>query len=241
MNKIFLIILFVPMFLLACGQNPATNQLNSKKFNKLIDKDNAIILDVRTKNEFKNGHIKDAGQLNYYAMDFKKKLLLLPRNQPVYLYCNTGYRSDRAANILIKNGYTNIYNLEYGILEWNINNLPIIIEPDARPDLDNKFELKQYQALINSDSLVFIDFYAPWCAPCRKMSPMIDSLKLEYHNRINIVKINTDASKKLVKELKLLGVPYLVLYRKGQLLFSQNGMISKTELKETFDSQINND
>lgn len=241
MNKIFLIILFVPMFLVACGQNPATNQLKARKFNKLIDKDNAIILDVRTKNEFKNGHIKDAGQLNYYAMDFKKKLLLLPRNQPVYLYCNTGYRSDRAANILIKNGYTNIYNLEYGILEWNINNLPIIIEPDARPDLDNKFELKQYQALINSDSLVFIDFYAPWCAPCRKMSPMIDSLKLEYHNRINIVKINTDASKKLVKELKLLGVPYLVLYRKGQLLFSQNGMISKTELKETFDSQINND
>jgi len=106
------------------------------------------------------------------------------------------------------------------------------------PDLDNKFEPDQYQKLINSDSLVFIDFYAPWCGPCRKMMPMMDSLMVEYHNRIKIVKINADASKKLIKNLKILGVPYLVFYHKGEILFSQNGIINRKELEGIFDSQI---
>jgi len=57
-----------------------------------------------------------------------------------------------------------------------------------------------YNRLLQSDSLVFIDFYAPWCGPCRKMMPMMDSLKVSYHKKLKIVKINSDASKKLMKE-----------------------------------------
>ncbi len=138
------------------------------------------------------------------------------------MYCNTGYRSERAARTLVKNGYTNIYNLEHGILEWNLQNLDIVIEADARPDLDNIMEFTEYSKLIESDSLVFIDFYALWCGPCRKMMPMIGSIKVEYHNKINIVKINAYASKKLMKELNIVSVPYFVLYQKGELLFSKN-------------------
>ena len=60
------------------------------------------------------------GQLNYYALDFKRKLLLLPRDQAVYLYCNTGYRSQRAAEILADKGYRQVHNLEHGIMEWDL-------------------------------------------------------------------------------------------------------------------------
>lgn len=66
----------------------------------------------------------------------------------------------------------------------------------------------------------------------------MDSLMVEYHNRIKIVKINADASKKLIKNLKILGVPYLVFYHKGEILFSQNGIINRKELEGIFDSQI---
>jgi len=222
-------------FFTACGQNLAVKQLNSIEFEKLIKDSSGTLLDVRTLGEFKNGHIKDAGQLNYYALDFSQRLLMLSKDQPIYLYCNTGYRSQRAAEILIENGYKNVYNLEHGILEWNLKNFPVLVEPDAKPDTENKMEIDEFTALINSDKLVFIDFYAPWCAPCRKMMPMIDSLKTEYKGKITIVKINVDASKKLMKELAIMSVPYLVLYHNGIILFSHNGLVSRNELENLFE------
>jgi len=218
----------------ACGQNPNVKQVNSIKFEKLIKDSTGTLLDVRTLGEFKNGHVADAGQLNYYALDFRRKLLLLSKDQPIYLYCNTGYRSQRAAEILVKNGYKEVYNLEHGILEWNLKNLPVLVEPDAKPDTENKMEPDEFNALINSEKLVFVDFYAPWCAPCRKMMPMMDSLKTEYKDKVTIVKINVDASKKLMKELSIVSVPYLVLYHKGIILYSKYGLTEKQELEKVF-------
>lgn len=239
MKRLFSIIIPTFLFLNACGQNQAVKQLSSLEFEKLINSSSGTLLDVRTLGEFKNGHIDNAGQLNYYALDFRQKLLLLPKNQPVYLYCNTGYRSQKAAKILVENGYTEVYNLQHGIMEWNLQNLPVTIDSDAKPDTENKMELDEFNALIHSEKLVFVDFYAPWCAPCRKMMPMIDSLKTEYQGKISIVKINVDASKKLAKELGIASVPYLVLYHEGIAEFSHNGLIKRDELEKIFENSIN--
>ncbi len=209
--------------------------LNSKKFNHIIHLQKGILLDVRTRSEFQNGHISEAGQLNYYNLNFKKKLLLLPKELPVYLYCNTGYRSKRAAEILIKNGYTQVYNLENGIMEWNLNNLPVVVEPNASPNSENKMEPDEFYALIQSDKSVFVDFYAPWCAPCRKMMPMIDSLKAEYKGNITIVKINADASKKLIKDIRLGSVPYFRFYKSGTKIFEHLGVIKKEQITALFE------
>ena len=62
--------------------------------------------------------------------------------------------------------------------------------------------------------------------------PIIDSLKTEYMDEHTIVKINVDASKKLVKELRIGGVPYLVVYRNGKILNSRNGLLYREELIE---------
>ena len=222
------------------GQTTTVRQVSSKKFNELISVNDGILLDVRTTSEFKNGHIPDAGNLNFYAFDFRKKLNLLPEDQPIFLYCNTGYRSEKTAEILIRNGYKNVYNLQHGIMEWELIDLPVIVEPDASPDTENKMDPGQYYAIIESDSLVFIDFYAPWCGPCRKMMPMIDSLIVDYHQEINMYKVNVDASKKLVKEMQLVGVPYLVLLHKGKILFSRNGSIDRRELTSILEQNIVN-
>lgn len=235
--------IFTGLFLILLSvfaQKISIKQLSSKKFNNLISENNIIILDVRTTNEFKNGHIKNAGQLNFYTLDFRRKLLLLPKDQAIYLYCNTGYRSYKAAIILVENGYTNVNNLEHGIMEWELENFSISIDIDAKPDTDNKLNINDFQNLINSDSLVLIDFYAPWCAPCLKLLPIIDSLKLEYKNRIKIVKVNTDASKKLIRKLKITEIPFLLLYNKGQILHSKKGLISKQELQDIFDLHLKN-
>jgi thioredoxin len=214
------------------GQTEPFKPLNSQELSYMLRKGNITLIDVRTPGEFKNGHLKDAGQINYYDLDFKKKLLLLPIDEPVYLYCNTGYRSSKAAEILAENGYEEVYNLEYGIMEWNLYDLPVVVEPDARPDIKDRMEPDEFYALIQSDKPVLIDFYAPWCGPCRQMLPIIDSLKTEYKDEHTIVKINVDASKRLVKELQIGGVPYLVVYQNGKILNSHKGLLSREELIE---------
>lgn len=231
---------FIPVvFLLsACAQTNNYKEVNSQQFLQLIASGNGILIDVRTESEFSNGHIANAGNLNIYSPDFRRSLLLLPKDQPIYLYCLSGNRSVMAAKILVENGYKDVYNLQNGMMEWNIQNLPVVKEANAKPDTDNSMEPEQFATLIGSDSLVFIDFYAPWCGPCRKMMPMIDSLKLEYHGKVKIEKVNVDASKILVKELKIIGVPYLALYNKGEVLFSKNGTVSREELTGIFKTNI---
>ena len=241
MCKSLFTLLLISMFLHpVIGQNPSTKQVNSQEFNQLISKNKGVLLDVRTEREFKNGHIENSGQLNFYARDFRQRLLLLPKDQPVYLYCNTGWRSNIAASYLIRNGYTQVYNLEHGIMEWEQADFPVTIDPNAQPETDDRFLTPEFNALIHQDELVFIDFYAPWCGPCRQMMPMIDSLTKEYKGRVNIVKINADASKRLMRELQMVTVPYLVIYQNGKILFEHKGLIEEQELVAILELHYNN-
>ncbi len=237
MNRYIFIMIILASIIKTNAQSGNFIQMSSSEFNKLLNK-KGTLLDVRTRGEFANGHIPGAGQLNYYSLDFRQKLLLTPKDEPVYLYCNTGYRSRKAAEILSENGYSNVYNLQHGIMEWELVNLPVITEPDARPDQENKMEPDEFAALLESEIPVFIDFYAPWCGPCRQMMPMIDSLTVEYREKIKIVKINADASKKLIREQQLMGVPYLVLYKNGEKVFSHTGLIQREELIKVFNLSL---
>ncbi len=67
---------------------------------------------------------------------------------------------------------------------------------------------------------------------------MIDSLKVEYHERIPIIKINADASKRLMRQMELVSVPYLALYRDGHLVFEHYGIISREKLKGQLDAAL---
>ncbi len=238
MKRQLLIAAIFQLIISACGQNSKINQLNAIEFNKLVSEHDVMLIDVRTKQEFENGHIKNAKLINIYQADFKQKLLLLPKDKEIYVYCYSGARSSNAANILLENGYSKVFNLQRGIIEWNANNLQLVKGAISNQKLENSYTLSQYKTLIKSDELVFIDFYAPWCAPCRKMMPMVDSLKVKYQNRIKIVKINTDASKQLMKELNIKGVPYLSLFHNGEMIFSKSGIINRKELTAIFDSEI---
>lgn len=118
MKSIFFLVLTLCAVSVINAQRATIKNVNSTEFKSLLAKKEGVLLDVRTVFEFDSGHLMGADQLNYYACNFKQSLLLLPKDKPVYVYCKTGYRSNKAAQILKENGYTNIYNLQNGIEEW---------------------------------------------------------------------------------------------------------------------------
>ncbi len=238
MNKIIITFFIAIISNFVFGQENTVIQVNSSDFQNLILTKKGALLDVRTKSEFDAEHIEDAGQLNFYSLDFKQKLSLLADNEPIYLYCNTGYRSQKAGEMLVEMEYKNVYNLEHGIMEWNLQEFPVIEGDRSKLNKENKMSVDEYQTLISSEGLVFIDFYATWCRPCRVMMPLIDSLKTEYYGKVKVVKVNSDVSKKLVKELELNSVPYFQLFNNGNLIFEKYGMITRKEIIAIFEEQL---
>ena len=75
---------------------------------------NAILLDVRTPEEYSFGHLDGAMNVNWYDIDFKEKVDDLERSKTVYLYCKAGGRSAKAAAVMREMGFTNVVNLEGG-------------------------------------------------------------------------------------------------------------------------------
>jgi len=238
-SRLVLIFVFLVAMLQSCGQTTEVKHLTALKFQELIADSTGILLDVRTIQEFNNGHLKGAGQLNFYERDFGNRLLMLPKDEPIFLYCNTGYRSGIAARFLVQQGYSRVYNMQRGIMEWNYNRLPIERTPGAVANMENSYTREQLITIINSDSLVFIDFYAPWCAPCQRMMPMIDSLISEYSGQVHMLKINADASKDLMREMHITGVPYFVFFHRGKVVFHKGGMISRDEVEQLFAKYLN--
>jgi thioredoxin 1 len=231
--KTISVLIFTILFTMACkAQNSDVMHVSSAEFNDLISGNDGVLLDVRTIPEFFGGHIPNSEQMNYYAKDFKQSLLMLPKDKPIYIYCNTGYRSRKAANTLVENGYAEVYNLRRGIMEWNLLDLPVVSDPSAGAVQENRMDVPEFQALLKSDKPVLIDFYAPWCAPCRQMMPMVDSLGIEYQNNLQLVKINADASKELMRQIRLGTVPYFALIYNGEVLFSHEGVITRQQLEE---------
>jgi len=87
--------------------------------------ENFIILDVRTYDEFINGHIPNAINIDYYSGNFENNLLKLPRDKIYLIYCKKGIRSRSAAEIMGKNGFQFIFNFSGGIDEWEKERLPL--------------------------------------------------------------------------------------------------------------------
>ncbi len=93
-----------------------------------------------------------------------------------------------------------------------------------------------FDQIIQSDVPVLIDFWATWCGPCLAMTPILDELKAELGDRVQIVKIDVDEHTDLAVQMKVMGVPTFMLYKSGQLLWSEAGTQTKTALKKIIES-----
>ena len=89
------------------------------------DNPDFVILDVRTPEEFADGHIENAINLDYYFETFRDELNKLDKNKKYLIYCRSGNRSGKALNIMEEVNFREVYNMVGGIIEWGAEGLPI--------------------------------------------------------------------------------------------------------------------
>jgi len=107
-------------------------KVGPEEFRQLIESEGAegTLLDARTPQEVREGHIEGAINLNFYDSDFREQLESLDESKPVYVYCRSGGRSGRAAKMLRAAGFPKVYDLEGGILAWKEADMPLVEESE---------------------------------------------------------------------------------------------------------------
>ena len=111
-------LLAIPFFI-SCGQKTSDNKLlSAQEFKNFIDSADVHLIDVRTPNEFNQGHIEGALNIDFIAPDFRKQLELLSHDKPIVIYCRTGRRSGLTTKTLLELGFDEIYDLKYGTMSW---------------------------------------------------------------------------------------------------------------------------
>lgn len=93
-----------------------------------------------------------------------------------------------------------------------------------------------FNALIDADQLVLIDFSAEWCGPCKMLAPILKDVKAELGDSVKIVKIDVDKNQSLASKYQVRGVPTMLLFKKGQQLWRQSGVLQKSEIVQVVKS-----
>lgn len=108
----------------------AVPSISIKDASNLIKKNNLnpdfIIVDLRTPDEFNSGYLANAVNIDYYSPDFKSNIDKLDRNREYLVYCRSGIRGAAATQIMIDLGFTKVYNLSGGIVQWIDAGNPIL-------------------------------------------------------------------------------------------------------------------
>jgi thioredoxin 1 len=90
--------------------------------------------------------------------------------------------------------------------------------------------MKEFEALINADKPVLVDFYADWCDPCKWLVPILDEVKKNISHKGNIIKINIEEQEELKNLYDIRSVPTLILFKNGKVEWRMNGFKTAPEL-----------
>lgn len=91
--------------------------------------------------------------------------------------------------------------------------------------------------VIESDLPVLVDYWAPWCGPCRILGPIVDEIAAELAGSVRVGKVNVDEEPELATQAGALGIPYVVLYRDGEAVATSVGAQPKARLEEALGLQ----
>jgi thioredoxin len=215
------------LFFSCNSKNEETNLSPNQFKNKIKEMPSAPLIDVRTPDEFSKGHLPNAQNIDWNGDDFDKQVTTINKSTPIFVYCLSGGRSSSAAAKMRNDGFKKVYELDGGIMKWRSENLP---ETTDNQKKSIGMTLEDFNKLLKSDKPVLVDFYAEWCAPCKKMNPHLVEIATEMSEKVTIIRIDADSNSELCNALKIESLPVLLLYKKTKLSWTNLGYIETEDI-----------
>ena len=215
------LLFFLTLLIHPFAQN---KELSPELFRDSLQNKGIQLLDVRTSEEFNQGHIANAFQADWNNLEqFKERTASLDKHKPLYVYCLAGSRSAAAQKWLIQQGFETVYNLRGGMNAWNLEDLPVEGKKEVQ-----QIALTEFMASIPTDRTVLVDIGAEWCPPCKKMSPIVTELSQEYP----VIYVDGGSQTQLAKDLGASVFPTFIAFKDGKEAKRITGVCSKEELQK---------
>jgi thioredoxin 1 len=97
---------------------------------------------------------------------------------------------------------------------------------------------KTFQELIEGDTPVLVDFFAEWCGPCKMMQPILEDTSKQLGRKVKILKVDVDRNPLAASKFQVRGVPTLLLFQKGQVVWRQSGVVPAQQLVKVVENQL---
>lgn len=94
----------------------------------------------------------------------------------------------------------------------------------------------KFSEIVKDTKPVLVDFYADWCGPCQVLAPILEEVKSDLGDKVKIIKIDVDKNQALATNFHVRGVPTLILFKEGEQVWRQSGLVSKRDLTELIES-----
>ncbi|MEL6776176.1 MAG: thioredoxin [Cyanobacteria bacterium J06597_16] len=94
------------------------------------------------------------------------------------------------------------------------------------------------QEVLENDTPVLVDFWAPWCGPCRMVAPVVDEISEQYDGQVKVVKVNTDENPSVASQYGIRSIPTLMIFKGGQRVDMVVGAVPKTTLANTLEKYL---
>jgi len=105
--------------------------------------------------------------------------------------------------------------------------------------MSSELKNQSFSQIIKGETPVLVDFYADWCAPCKMMPPILKDLKKRMGDKIHILKIDTEKNPAVAIRYQVRSIPTLILFKKGQVLWQQSGVVQADQLETIINQKLN--
>lgn len=99
---------------------------------------------------------------------------------------------------------------------------------------------QDFEELVKKEGVVLVDFFASWCEPCKKLSPIIDQIKERYNDKVTVIKVDIDEETELAKEYDIIAIPTLLIFKNGELMLQKSSFMSFEKISSILDNQLYN-